>query len=251
MVVAKVVPAKKNKMLRVLIVHTDSCVGENIIHSLKKCNQQGIHAESWNAHSNSLELHFAILFDVIIVDSVNFSFQDNKHVGNVLADFVDAGKGLVCTLFSNYTVSNQKIAGRFEMEHYHPLTYGFYEYPSDIKMGKRVIPHHELLVNVTKFSGSSASLMHCELDESILVATLENEMPLIAYKQKAGKGMVVALNTLGVNNLALNFAWDANTDGHWILYNAVLFAAGRKPFAMFHKNLFSKKCFQDVIILFL
>lgn len=233
--------------IRVLVFFTDIVAGPNIAASLAKCDCNNVlHVEQFYYFSgNAQQLSLCMLqkYHVILFDSIHYGLCDDVLVGDLFADFVDSNGGLVLCMFSNYqhsdSMSKQAITGRFKEENYHPLTYGDYICPNHAKLEHVSVSYnHALLRHVTRFEKHTSS---------VLVAQWDSDYPLLAYKKM--HGTVVALNTFAVNQDAIAFCWPPNTsDGHQLLYNAVIFAANFNYFATSQHSVTASFC--DIIVQF-
>lgn len=213
-------------IIKCLVLYTSTDAGENIcntIFSVPNANKR-IFARHLKCTPGIIvseqELrNFITQFDVLVYDSCNTS--PCEFMGDVLHDFVCSGKSLVLYLFSNYGSSGQCLTNKFRNSTLHPLTYDTFSCPPNQYLDKIHIVNHPILQNVKTYDGgSSSSHVHGKLrDGSVLVASWNNGYPLVSYRQEQGKGMVVSLNTFGLNEKApsAGFCWKVNTDGTFLI----------------------------------
>jgi hypothetical protein len=151
------------------------------------------------------------------------SFADRVGLGDVLANYVDAGGGAVEAVFS--VADNLKIEGRF-------LTGGYRAMSSTSQSSGSlnlvpIDPGHPILDGVTDLYGGSSSY-HGNTARAVLGATLVAEWSdgdaLVAEHVPSGAGRVVALNFYPPSSTARADFWDASTDGALLMANALWFA---------------------------
>jgi hypothetical protein len=157
-------------------------------------------------------------YDAVLVYS-DHSFDDSVTLGNVLADYADAGGGVVLAVFSHGSVA---LEGRFVDEGYEPFT-GSSQGQGDLLTLVPTLPDHALLADVTAFDGGTGSF-HTDdpvvADGAVTVATWSNGLPLVVTK-----GTSVGLNFFPPSSDARADLWTATTDGDLLLRNALQFAA--------------------------
>eukprot|EP01111_Echinosteliopsis_oligospora_P013767 TRINITY_DN501_c0_g1_i2.p1 TRINITY_DN501_c0_g1~~TRINITY_DN501_c0_g1_i2.p1 ORF type:complete len:328 (-),score=75.59 TRINITY_DN501_c0_g1_i2:426-1409(-) len=136
----------------------------------------------------------------VLVYSYNSSaFLDGGLMGDVLADYVDNGGGVVISVFTNCNnLRNGFIKGRFLEGNYHPImparqhdTNG----KRPLTLGRIHEPMHNIMNNVKSLDGGKSSFF-CPgalQPEAKLVADWSNGVPLVVELQKK-LGQVVALN---------------------------------------------------------
>ena len=154
------------------------------------------------------------------------SYTDNIGMGNVLADYVDGGGGLVVAAFAFATIS-YGIDGRIATGGYLPFIRNSTASGTELTLVKD-LPGHFLLQGVSTFDGGAMSFHN---DTSLasgasLVAHWSNGQPLIGTKEIGGH-RVVGLNMWPVSSDAYSGGWLSSTDGGRIMANALLWAANR------------------------
>jgi len=153
------------------------------------------------------------------------SFYQRDALGDVLADYVDAGGTvtLVSNGFSDLTTF--AIGGRFLTGGYMPVSQGAFLFGGTPLALVPVLPSHPILQGVNTFNGGSSSLRNLVslAPGATLVATWNDaaNTPLIAVK-----GRVVALNFFPASSTARADFWDASTDGGRIMANALRWGFG-------------------------
>jgi Ca2+-binding RTX toxin-like protein/subtilisin-like proprotein convertase family protein len=170
------------------------------------------------------------LADLQRYDSVmvwaDYPFGDPVAMGDVLADYVDAGGGVA---LNSVWTSGFGMAGRIVSDGYAPLTTGASMLSGDgpyVLVPKKAT--HPLLSDVTAFDGSTGSWRaNTTLSAgSLLVAAWSSpgREPLVATKSKP-TGRVVGLNFAPMSDDVFAGSWDAATDGGDLAANALVFAA--------------------------
>jgi hypothetical protein len=151
-----------------------------------------------------------------------FSYHGfNQHeMGNLLAQYVDDGGGVVIGTYSNCGRGN-RLEGRWCEGGYDPLTLGSTSRTKSLSIGK-IINNHPILRGVKAFNGGAQSShgdgkLH---PDAVLVAEWTNGRPLIAELRK-NHGVVVGLNFYPPSSDAAEGCWDAMSDGKILLCNAL------------------------------
>ncbi len=148
-------------------------------------------------------------YDAVIV-AVNRAFGDPVTVGNVLADYVDSGGGVVLTLAS--FIGGWEIQGRFLAEGYMPFALG--SGPIGASVLGDFDADHPIMTGVTTATGDLLGAVNLSGD-SELVASWTNSQPFVATK-----GNVAAVNIYVGNS------------GYWtgdiplVLHNAAFWSSG-------------------------
>ncbi len=176
-------------------------------------------------------------YDAVIVWS-NASFVDSVEMGDVLADYVDAGGGVVVALFANTTTTtNRNLAGRWQEP-----TGGYIAIPqgggftieTTASLGEILVPGHPILEGVETFVndvgiGSLGPFGAWRPTEtavtagSEVIARYDDGKTLIVV---APNPRVVELGFHPVSSAVNDGYWNEATDGGLIMANALLFAAG-------------------------
>lgn len=154
-------------------------------------------------------------------------FNDATALGNVLADYVDQGGGVVLATFG--FGSGLSLQGRFVSGGYMPLTISGQSSPGNLTLVKD-LPAHPILDGVSSFNGGTASFHNSPVATSnaTLVAHWNNGQPLVAAKD-VGPGRVVGLNFYPPSSSARADFWSAATDGGRLMANALTWAGRQAP----------------------
>jgi uncharacterized repeat protein (TIGR01451 family) len=157
-------------------------------------------------------------------------FNSPTNIGNVLADYVDQGGGVVVATFAFAGGgASYAMQGRFVSGGYSAFTTGTVAFASGLTLVKD-LPAHPVLNNVASLNGGSSSyhIAPLAINGSTLVAHWNNGVPLIAVKEVAA-GRSVGLNFYPPSSDVLGGAWLSSTDGGRIMANALLWAGKRAP----------------------
>ncbi len=166
-------------------------------------------------------------YDAVLVYS-DAGFNDSVALGNVLADYLDNGGGVVLATFAYNNAGAQGIAGRIRTAGYLPFTTGFVSEANGLTLVKGQ-PSHPILSGVFSFQGGTSSHHIAGISatsNAVLVAHWSNGQPLVAAKQLP-LGQIVGLNFYPPSSDARADFWTANTDGARLIANALLWAASR------------------------
>ena len=166
----------------------------------------------------SPQLVSLLQYDAVLTWS-DAPYGDATATGNVLADYVDQGHGVVQALSS--------LEGRWHTEGYRPLTDGPLAEESGLTLLPD-IPGHAILAGVASFDGgargyhSSPVLLN---RATTLVASWSNGQPMVGEGGGPSGGRVIGLNMFPPSSDVMSELWDRNTDGARLIANALLFAA--------------------------
>ncbi|MEQ8845171.1 MAG: GC-type dockerin domain-anchored protein [Phycisphaerales bacterium] len=166
-------------------------------------------------------------FDSIIVWT-NTTPQDTDAFGDVLADYVDAGGGVVVAVFANSsTTTNRDIGGRWRGNpDYEVIVPRSGNQSGAASLGTILEPDHPIMDGVVTFFGGTSGFRPrvtnlnpgaraiAEWDDGrVLVAVGANE-------QRVDLGFYPPPSTVSAT------FWDITTDGDLMLVQSLLFAAG-------------------------
>jgi len=156
-----------------------------------------------------------------------FSYHGfNQHeLGNLLAQYVDDGGGVVIGTYSNCGRGN-RLEGRWCDFGYDPISLGSTSRTKALSIGKS-IPNHPILRGVRVFNGGTQS-SHGDgkpHPEANIVAEWANGRPLIAELAKFS-GTIVGLNFYPPSSDVAEGCWNPNhADGKTLLSNTLLYVS--------------------------
>jgi len=178
----------------------------------------------YDANASTPSLGDLQQYDVVWVHS-NSGFDSPTGMGDVLADYLDAGGALVMATFVFWDGGTLGIEGRIKDDGYLPFTTGSQQSPGGLTLIADD-PGSPLLDGVSSFNGGTSSYHNYGITAEVgatLVAHWSNGEPLLAWKE-SGNGIIVGFNCFPASSNIRNDFWDASTDGDLIIGNALMFA---------------------------
>ncbi|MDB9961477.1 HYR domain-containing protein, partial [Oceanihabitans sp.] len=158
-------------------------------------------------------------------------FANDVALGNVLAAYVDAGGGVVVSMFTQWSPSDFDLQGDFRNNGYLPLDGTSSPFAAAGPYTMNIINgSHPIMKGVTTFNGGSSSFRGTNLSVqsgATLLADWSTGDPLIAYKEPTN-GKTVSLNFFPPSSDSRSDFWDVNTDGALIMANSLAWAAGTR-----------------------
>lgn len=158
------------------------------------------------------------------------NFNNNTSLGNVLADYIDQGGGVVVGTFAFYDSGGLSFQGRLVTGEYLPFTTAGQSGEANLTLVKD-LPLHPLLANVATFDGGASSFHNSPIGltaGAALVGHWSNGQPLVGAKEVTA-GRMVGLNFYPPSSDARSDFWVAATDGARLMANALLWAAKAPP----------------------
>lgn len=155
----------------------------------------------------------------------NTNFLSPTALGDVLADYVDAGGGVVVTVFTNSTLnSNRYLQGRWITGTYSVIQQiGGTTSGATQSLGLVLVPSHPVMAGVTTFSGGNSyrPTTTALTAGGTLIAQWTDGKTLVAqhgtFQNRIDLGMFPPSSTVSAANY-----WDVNTDGARLMANALL-----------------------------
>lgn len=181
--------------------------------------------DMWDASAINPTLADMQAYDVVVVVP-DRSFANNNVLADDLADYVDAGGGVVDAVFS-VNWGGLYLPGRWFNDGYRPFE-GTFQGNDNLSL---VInqPGHPIMNGVSTFAFNNSGYYGPDVAMSPngdLVASWSNNIPLIATSVPTGAGIVVGFNAYLPSSAVWGNGWDASTDGALLMSNAALYAAG-------------------------
>jgi len=190
-------------------------------------------------------------YSAVLVYSYNSSaFLDGAAMGDLLADYVDNGGGVVVSVFTNCNnLRNGFVKGRFLDGNYHPIlparqhdTNG----KRPLTLGRIHDPAHPIMASVKTMDGGKSSFF-CPgalQPDARLVADWSNGVPLVVELPKK-KGTVVGMNFFPPSSdVGDQRFWAAHSDGGLLMANALAYS-GKS--GVFKKKRVPKRTFSGII----
>jgi hypothetical protein len=167
-------------------------------------------------------------YDALLVYSFP-AFNDPAALGDMLADFEDAGRGIVLALYATDTAKSP-LGGRLQAQNYLPWAESGDNFGDSLTLVKS-LPQHPILAGVQTFNGGQLSYYQQNaplFPGSVHVAAWSNGQTLVAARQ-VGAGRLVGLNFFPVSSDVYSGWWVSSTDGAKLIGNALVWAAGKPP----------------------
>jgi len=159
----------------------------------------------------------------------DWAFNDQNALGNVLADYVDQGGGVVVQTFAFATNTNYSLQGRLRTGSYLPFTSSGVGSAANSTLVKD-LPLHPLLDGVASFNGGTTGFFNNPLSlapGATLVGHWNNGQPLVGARD-VGFGRCGGLNFFPPSSDVRSDLWVSSTDGGRMMANALLWS-GRIP----------------------
>jgi PKD repeat protein len=177
-----------------------------------------------NVYSETPTLDDLQAFDAVLVWS-NYLYSDSAALGDVLADYVDSGGGVVVMMFNFAT--GYAISGRFNTDNYWAIV------PGSRTLGQAYLgtiydPDHPIMEGVSSFDGGNSSFRpsgNSLAAGAERIADWTDGNPLIVTREIGGARRV-DLGFYPVSSTVASSYWQASTDGDLIMANSLLWAAG-------------------------
>jgi hypothetical protein len=166
-------------------------------------------------------------FDSVIVWT-NFTPDDPDAFGDVLADYVDGGGGVVVAVFANSsTTTDRDIAGRWRGNpDYEVIVPRSGNQSGAASLGDILEPDHPIMDGVVTFFGGTSSFRPVITDlnpGARTIAEWDDGRVLVAIGDNEKR---VDLGFYPPPSTASASFWDIGTDGDLLLVQSLLFAAG-------------------------
>ncbi|MEW6198827.1 MAG: PEP-CTERM sorting domain-containing protein [Planctomycetota bacterium] len=165
-----------------------------------------------------------LAYDAVITWS-NTNYFSGEALGNVLADYVDAGGGVVVAVYANSTTTaNRYLAGRW-------ITGGYEVIPSRSGtttgqqfLGTILVPGHPIMQGVNTFDGGTSSARPTTVDVtagSTKIAQWTDGKTLVAVGANPHR---VDLGMYPPSNAVSSGFWNQTTDGAILMANALTYS---------------------------
>ncbi|WP_431052424.1 PEP-CTERM sorting domain-containing protein [Roseateles sp. L2-2] len=184
----------------------------------------------FNVATGTPTLAMLTAYDAVLVyhESSAAPFANSTQLGNVLADYVDVGGGVVEAGQSNATVGFKGLQGRFVSANYDVFNTSNNQ-RSCGGLGTVVRPDSPLMRDITSFSGGLCYGTGLTAKAGAeIVADWSNGFALAGYRMDHN-GVVVGLNMFPTSSDVAPGGWNPSTDGALLMANSLAFAAGELP----------------------
>lgn len=163
-------------------------------------------------------------FDAVLTWS-NFDYHDSALLGDVMADYVDAGGGVVVGVFaSTASASGLHLQGRWLTGGYEVIKSGEGTSSSPASLGALSDPTHPTVQGVTSLTASLAfrPIVGTALVQGAVVADWDDGSILVAAGAMPGR---VDLGLYPPSSDCASSMWDVAGDGDILVANSLLFVA--------------------------
>lgn len=166
-------------------------------------------------------------YNAVIIYSDTSSIYNPVGWGDVLADYVDYGGGVVFTAFT-FATPNESVGinGRISSEEYLIFTDDGYSSGYHLTLVADAASD-SILNGVNSFEGGQSSY-HSKVSLTAganLIAHWSNDYPLVATKQIADKGRIAGLNIFPPSSDIRSDLWDSSTDGALLMANSLMWVS--------------------------
>lgn len=179
--------------------------------------------ETLDARNVILTAEIVADYDAVVTWG-NQVYEQSILTGDVLADFVDGGGGVVVCAWAMEDSFLRGINGRFLEEGYMATSRSPDPVDEPILGLGNVRGEHRILAEVATFSASRRSAEIELAEDADLVASYDNGEVLVATKQPSGR--TVVFNAFPISSDEYPVGWDVDTDGARLLGNTVWWSMG-------------------------
>jgi hypothetical protein len=216
-------------LVDVALLHTDSGRSSSILDVIATLNGTGLSVKEFlvNIATPTLEEIRNTSQSVLVFSGLPFA--NNGALGDVLADFVDAGGNVVVMYSAQISYEGLHVAGRFQTVGMHAMFSTSFHHNDGPQTMVKVVPNHPLLESVSSFDGGLYSYRPHALGVAagaLLVANWSTGEALIAVFEPRSKfnGSIVSLGFTPQSSDQGSRYWNSSTDGAQIMANAVRLA---------------------------
>lgn len=204
-------------------------------------SRNAVQVEAVNPNTEGLALQTCLQFDAVLVFSSS-GFSDPDEVGDVLADYIDAGGGVVVAAIAGDSDSHG-VGGRYDRADYHAMRRGERSHDARHTLGRKLVPDHPVLLNVSSFDGGPQSwrvkTAVSSSSSSRLLAEWEDGIPLLAERLIRGRFSSLSLNIWPPSRAISKDGWETFSDGDRLLSNSLFYVANVcPPLLSFHPSSF-------------
>jgi len=162
-------------------------------------------------------------YDAVLTWS-DYGYQNTTTLGNNLADYVDAGRGVVAAMFT--TGNWSRIGGRFDSQNYWCISPIGYTYGGGTQtLGTVYNPTHPIMKNVLSLVGNSRPSSNAIMSGAVKIADWSDGIPLVVTKIVNGHNRVDLGMWPPSNDVTLGNSWVTSTNGALLMANALAYSA--------------------------
>ncbi|KAJ5077182.1 btb (poz) domain-containing 2a-related [Anaeramoeba ignava] len=223
-------PKKKEDVSALLLcAHHKETRIQNVLSLIRA---QKVKIDVFHAMEIVPDLDSLLDYDVIFFYS-GFSRYKEKEMGDVLAEYVKTGRGLVFSavwLLATDSIYDGKLMGELEKpeNQFLPFSKGIFSMWNRVTLDlEKSDKKHFILQDIKSFdNGEGSYYVNINHESGNLIARYNNDAPMIAEKRvQPDWGNVVVINFYPPSDLEYSHYWVNSTDGGKILANCILYAA--------------------------
>ncbi|MGH7244991.1 MAG: hypothetical protein ACREJD_16370 [Phycisphaerales bacterium] len=207
---------------KVLLVHS-LVAASDINDVVGKLSGSGVfqQVDAFNANAATPTLVQLKAYDAVMLTNQNV-WADRVALGNVMAQYVDAGYGVVQTIFTSGGIANSDMGGAWNAT-YNCITFGPSLFNTAATLGTIALPNHATMIGVGSFNGGTGSYRPSGTAltaGATLIASWSDGKPLVVAGPKLNR---VDLGFYPPSSSSTAGLWDAATDGTKLMVNALLY----------------------------
>ncbi len=160
-------------------------------------------------------------FDAILTYS-NLKYQDPDEFGDVLADYVDSGGGVVAAVFAMTSLNvDLQIGGRWKTGGYEVISTGLGHSTTTASLGQVLVPSHPSMQGVSSLTATAAfrPFPTTGLEQGNVVAQWDDGAILVAQGAMANR---IDLGLYPPSNDCFSTFWNATGDGALLMANSLV-----------------------------
>lgn len=220
---------RSNLSFLVLGAEGGGATDERLLDVQKKLKLGGlVNVDIFNVRTHTPTPDFLSSYNAVMF----FSYHgfDQISIGNMLAEFVDNGGGVVFCAYANCGRGN-RLEGKWAEKKYDPLTLGSTARAPGLYIGKTHDPEHPILDGVSAFEGGEQSShgdgpVH---PNATIIAEWNNGHALVVELRTRSitrsAGTIVGLNMYPPSSNSGTGGWNAATQGGRLMANAMHYVA--------------------------
>jgi len=175
-----------------------------------------------DARSTTPSLAQLLAYDAVLTYSDGGGYFDPVAMGDILADYVDAGHGVVTGTFTNASIT---LSGRWVSGGYEVIIPAGQQQGTNEFLGIVYDPGHPVMGGVATFDGGSSSYRPSGTGWAVgatLIADWTDGTPLVV---EGADPLRIDLGFFPPSNVCRNDFWNDTSDGVLLMANALLYVA--------------------------
>ncbi|MBS0187527.1 MAG: hypothetical protein JSS51_05630 [Planctomycetes bacterium] len=210
---------------KVLLVHADSDLNSADVQSKIRGRGALGPVDRFDARFGTPTLTQLQNYDAVMTWS-NYNYSNSDALGNVLADYVDAGGGVVCAAYAHADTSpNRRLGGRWISGNYEIIPAGSGAMNGTSTLGAVAYASHPIMNGVLTINGGTGSprpFTKAIKPGGLIVAKWSDDRTLAAVSKalpnRADLGLFPPSSTIGGASW-----WQVGSDGDKLMSNALMY----------------------------